>query len=94
MLVPRPQNDVPLPSHYSVQDEIRKSTGDKIAGATGGSLTAGDKTAGGAGTDVKLRAERKLGGRAEALTPQTAALAAHGRGSVPSRDREQVLARC
>jgi hypothetical protein len=29
----------------------------------------GDKIAGATGADVKLRAERKLGGRAEALTP-------------------------
>jgi hypothetical protein len=39
----------------SVEDAVGTRTGDKIAGATG--------------ADVKLRAERKLGGRAEALTP-------------------------
>ncbi len=36
---------------------LLKNTGDEIAGATG--------------TDVTLRAERKLGGSAEALAPQT-----------------------
>ncbi len=41
----------------SVEDAVRKNTGDEIAGATG--------------TDVTLRAERKLGGSAEALAPQT-----------------------
>ncbi len=41
----------------SVEDAVGKSTGDKIAGATG--------------AYVKLRAERKLGGRAEALAVQT-----------------------
>jgi hypothetical protein len=40
----------------SVEDAVGRVTGDKIAGATG--------------ADVKLRAERKLGGRAEALTPR------------------------
>ena len=39
----------------SVEDAVGRVTGDKVAGAIGG--------------DVKLRAERKLGGRAEALTP-------------------------
>ena len=40
----------------SVEDAVLTTAGDKIAGATG--------------TAVKLRAERKLGGRLEALTPQ------------------------
>ncbi len=40
----------------SVEDTVGRVTGDKIASAIG--------------ADVKLRAERKLGGRAEALTPQ------------------------
>ena len=39
----------------SVEDTIRTSTGDKIAGVTG--------------VEVKFLAERKLGGRAEALAP-------------------------
>ncbi len=45
----------PLCGKRSVEDAVRMSTGDEIAGATG--------------AGVKFRAERKLGGSAEALAP-------------------------
>ncbi len=40
----------PRAMEHSVEDAVGRVTGDKIAGATG--------------SDIKLRAERKLGGRA------------------------------
>jgi hypothetical protein len=46
----------PILGFRSVEDAIGRVTGDKIAGATG--------------SDVKLRAERKLGRSAEALAPR------------------------